>query len=364
MKKSVLGIFMMLFTAANLLAQQGPRISFKESTHNFGAVKEIEGKITHRFVFKNDGNAPLVIKSVRASCGCTTPDWSKTPVLPGKNGFVVATYDPKNRPGAFHKSLTITSNATPSTSRLYIKGTVTPAPLTPERKYPITLGNIRAKYSVFHLGKVLNNKPTVKTYELYNAGNAPIIFTGKNTIPAHISVSISPRSIKPKETAKLTLTYDGKKKDDLGFLMDNMKIGTNDTKEPTKRFRIAATVEDYFPPMTEAMKAKAPVFTLNKKVHDFGNIAQNQTVSAKFTVTNTGKSDLRIKKTKTSCGCTLTRQQKDVLKPGESTDMTVDFRTGTRTNKQIKTVTVYTNDPAKPVERITIRANVQAPTKQ
>ena len=61
---------------------------------------------------------------MQASCGCTTPDWSKEPIAPGKKGFVKASYNPAGRPGNFNKSVTVTSNQ--GTQVLYIKGQVVP----------------------------------------------------------------------------------------------------------------------------------------------------------------------------------------------------------------------------------------------
>ena len=75
----------------------------------------------HEFVFTNNGNQPLVLTAVKASCGCTTPSWTKEPVLPGQSGHIKASYNSKNRPGRFHKSITITSNAVHSLPSSFYK---------------------------------------------------------------------------------------------------------------------------------------------------------------------------------------------------------------------------------------------------
>jgi hypothetical protein len=97
-------------------------MDFRETTHDFGQIEE--GTIAeHEFVFTNTGDQPLILSSVKASCGCTTPSWTKEPILPGKTGHVKASYNSSNRPGGFNKTITITSNATRTTQVLYIKGT-------------------------------------------------------------------------------------------------------------------------------------------------------------------------------------------------------------------------------------------------
>ena len=101
-------------------------MEFKQDTHDFGTIEEGPAA-EHEFVFKNTGTEPILIQQVHASCGCTTPSYSKDPVLPGKTGIVKASFNTKGRGGApFNKSITITSNA--GTKVVFIKGTVEKAP--------------------------------------------------------------------------------------------------------------------------------------------------------------------------------------------------------------------------------------------
>jgi hypothetical protein len=100
-----------------------PTVDFKEESYNFGDVGE-GPQITHEFKFTNNGKEPLILANVKASCGCTTPSWPKDPILPGKEATILVTYNTQGRPGAFTKSITITSNATTPSKVIFIKGTV------------------------------------------------------------------------------------------------------------------------------------------------------------------------------------------------------------------------------------------------
>jgi len=100
---------------------------FKADSHDFGTIQEGPAA-EFEFQFTNTGNEPLVIQKAQASCGCTTPHYSKDPVLPGKDGVVMASYNTNGRPGPFTKTITITSNA--GTKVVTIKGTVEKAPTT------------------------------------------------------------------------------------------------------------------------------------------------------------------------------------------------------------------------------------------
>lgn len=110
------------------------KMAFKEESYNFTEVPE-GPQVTHEFKFTNTGKEPLILTNVRASCGCTTPSWPKEPILPGKDGAILVTYNTQGRPGAFNKSITITSNADAPEKIIYIKGEVVKA--EPEKSVPV-----------------------------------------------------------------------------------------------------------------------------------------------------------------------------------------------------------------------------------
>lgn len=99
---------------------------FEATTQNLGEFSVKKPVVSTEFTFTNVGNAPLVIHQVIASCGCTVPEYSKEPVLPGKKGKIKVTYDGSDKPiGYFKKSIIVRTNAKTPTSRLFIEGTMT-----------------------------------------------------------------------------------------------------------------------------------------------------------------------------------------------------------------------------------------------
>lgn len=88
----------------------GPLISFTESKFDFGTIKEGE-VVKHTFQFKNTGNQTLIISEVKVTCGCTTPDWTRTPVAPGQTGYITAQFNSTGKPGQNHKVITVVSNS-------------------------------------------------------------------------------------------------------------------------------------------------------------------------------------------------------------------------------------------------------------
>lgn len=131
--KNIVILLAALFVSASMgLAQNSaktaekkkdlPEITFEKTVYDFGTVTQGDETI-HEFVFKNTGKAPLVLNNVRASCGCTVPNWSKKPVKQKEKASVKVRYD-SNRIGAFTKSITVMSNAKNSPIHLTIKGEV------------------------------------------------------------------------------------------------------------------------------------------------------------------------------------------------------------------------------------------------
>ncbi len=120
MKKLLLTLTVVLVGAVAAIAQNGPKITFKESMFDYGNIPH-NVPASHEFVFTNTGNAPLIITNAKAGCGCTTPDYPKEPIQPGKTGIIKVTYNAATM-GGFTKTVTVDSNGGQIT--LTIKGTV------------------------------------------------------------------------------------------------------------------------------------------------------------------------------------------------------------------------------------------------
>ncbi len=122
MKKVIVLCTMLLATVA--LKAQGPAFTWEKTTHDFGKFKSGEVRET-TFSFTNSGDKPLVIYKASASCGCTKATWTKEPIKPGGTGTIVVTYDSKDKPYPFQKSIWVMSNASnggKSNVELTIKG--------------------------------------------------------------------------------------------------------------------------------------------------------------------------------------------------------------------------------------------------
>ncbi len=112
----------MLVASMNIAFAQA-QIKFDKLTYDFGNFSESSAVQKCNFSFTNVGDQPLVINQAVASCGCTVPTYTKTPIKPGEKGSIVVTYNGKGKfPGHFKKTITVRTNGVPEMTRLYVEG--------------------------------------------------------------------------------------------------------------------------------------------------------------------------------------------------------------------------------------------------
>lgn len=100
--------------------------TFATTEADLGFIREEKGVVKCEFEFKNTGTSPLIIIDVKASCGCTNPDFPRQPIAPGKKGKINVKYNPAGVSGGFRKSLIVKTNGREKRTSLYIDGSVIP----------------------------------------------------------------------------------------------------------------------------------------------------------------------------------------------------------------------------------------------
>ncbi|PJJ59634.1 DUF1573 domain-containing protein [Hymenobacter chitinivorans] len=229
--------------AASFGARAQGVMTFEKDAHDFGNVAE-GTMATYEFKFKNTGNQPIVIANVQASCGCTTPDWTKTPVLPGKSGIIKAMYSSAGRPGIFNKTVTVTSNATTPSTVLSIKGnvlnkdqvkaTLTPAQLAQSPRLVLD----RASHD---FGKIEAGQQPVAKFTVRNTGKQDLQLGTLTSSCNCVGYKATPAAIKPGQSATVELIYAQRT---VGNMSDVVTIGSNDLNGDTRLTLKANVVRD------------------------------------------------------------------------------------------------------------------------
>ncbi|MES2107559.1 MAG: DUF1573 domain-containing protein [Bacteroidota bacterium] len=110
--------------AATASPANAAAMKFEKETHDFGKIKAGD-LVTYDFKFTNTGKAPLIITDAVATCGCTKPEYSKTPIKPGESSAIHVTFNSAGKVGLQDKQITITANTAPAQSRVHLIGEVT-----------------------------------------------------------------------------------------------------------------------------------------------------------------------------------------------------------------------------------------------
>ncbi|HKI88969.1 MAG TPA: DUF1573 domain-containing protein [Draconibacterium sp.] len=364
MMKRFLLLTMVLFLATVLnntvVAQGKAKIVFDQTKHDFGSFKESDGIQTTTFNFKNEGAVPLVLNNVRASCGCTTPKWTRDPVAPGKSGEIQVSYNPRNRPGTFTKTITVQSNAENPTVVLSITGKTQEREKTLAELYPRKIGDLRVKSNYLSFGSMKQTEVKTEELELVNDTDNPIT-VGFRTVPSHVKAKVEPETIPAKGRGKLVVTYDAAAANTYGFASHRIYLSLNGSNDYKNSVGVSATIEEDFSNLTPEQLAKAPIAKFSEKIHDFGDITQGDKKEYTFMLANDGKSDLIIRNVRSSCGCTAVAPATKVIAAGESAPIKVTFDSRGKRGRQSKTITVITNDPKNPTTMLRISSNVSVP---
>lgn len=354
-------IFSMKFIVSALIIlsflpiQAQTKIKFEEVDYDFGEIREENGYAEHTFYFINEGDSPVRITNVKASCGCTTPGWTKEEVMPGDSGFVKARYNPRNRPGKFRKSLRITASDTASNQTLYIQGAVKPKPKSPEEQFPILAGDFRLEYQTLNFGKITTEKPITKSFDIYNGSDSLTRLSSDSFFPEHLTAELSPSTLQSGEAGKLNLTYYPIKKKDFGFVSDNIKLGNDEGKS----ISVMAIIEEYFPEMTAEALGQAPKLELPNQIFDFGEVTRGTIIETTFELKNIGEETLELRAIKSNCDCVTYEFKNKAIKKGKSRQLKAIFDTSDLRGNQYKSLTVYSNDPVNPTQIITLRGKVE-----
>ncbi|MBS1680452.1 MAG: DUF1573 domain-containing protein [Bacteroidetes bacterium] len=342
-----------------LFAQLAEPLTFQEKIHDFGNILEKDGSVSFDFIVSNKSIRPVRIIKVLPSCGCTTPDWTKDPIAVGGTGFIKASFNPLGRPGYFDKTLTITTDWDVKPMVVHIKGNV----VDPEKEndpasFTVESGSLKLKSGSFNIGKIfINKEPETFSFPVLNAGKDSVHFTG-SVSPRYIKVE-TPKALGAGQIGNVKLTFNGPLKGQYGFTSENIELKTDDELLPNKSFSVYATVEEFFPKLSADDLAKAPVLTLSANAINFGNVKAGAVLEREIKFTNNGKSELIVRHAQSNCSCLSITPAGRRLKPGQEIPVKVSLNTAGRSGPQNKSITIYSNDPQNPVQRITFSVGVR-----
>ncbi|GAB1359452.1 DUF1573 domain-containing protein [Porphyromonadaceae bacterium] len=331
------------------------QITFTETVHDFGTFPESAKEVAHEFIFTNTGTSPLIINRVTASCGCTTPTWTREPIPAGGRGYIKVIYNAVGRPGAFDKSITVISNSRKGAVTLKIKGSVTAKRSEPTVAYPVIMGDLKLKSTLIEMKNVGKSEEKTLWIEVMNGGTSPIT-VGFENVPEYLYVQSNPKTLAPNQLGMIFVTFAAKRIDDWGprtdefFLRLNNELPVKDNRTITVTTNIIERFD-----RSAAVLANAPKIVFSSPVVSMGRIPANQKKSEIVKIQNSGKSDLMIRKLIPSADGISATVERKTLKQGQSTNLriTIDKRIYTKSDVK-ESIQVISNDPQASISIINI----------
>lgn len=360
MKRCFLVLF---FAVIGIAVSAQPSMKISGAEHDFGKFKEEAGKQRYDFVVMNTGTQPLVIQNIVASCGCTLPEWTKSPIPPKGTGKITAIYDPVNRPGPFNKTLSVYTNSKPEITVLVIKGEVIPREKTVEELFIFPVGPVRFESNHLAFTNVKKNEKKIRTMQVINTSSQPARIEFEN-VPPHLEMKANPLTLKPGQKGIIEGTYDATKNNAWGYTTNMVKLKINGEVDQKVYYAVSANLVEDFSGLSKDELTNAPVFNIASKTVELGKMPGSSSKDVEFKFTNNGKSDLVIRYIKSSCGCTAIQQgiQGQGIKPGESGSIKAVFNSGGYKGKVTKAIYVYTNDPKNSEVVLMLNAQVEQAT--
>lgn len=224
---------LLLFISVPAQAQFG----FATAEHDFGDIEE-GSKVTYTFVVTNRGRDPLTLRSVRPSCGCTTPSFTAEPIEPGGAGEIVVEFNSAGRPGPFRKSIHVTAEAGEKeiAETLYITGDVQRPSLTSG----VPQGHLLFDADAHDFGSVSAGEQVSHVFTVQHTGTRPVRIKEVKTYPEGLHVVAPTDPIFADDIVEVRVTVPAGTAQ--GRFDYAVVLTTDDDAQPTKSLRLTGTM--------------------------------------------------------------------------------------------------------------------------
>ena len=343
-----------------LQEQMESSLKFEESSWNFGDVPENGGSVEHIFVFTNVSSRPVVILDVSASCGCTSPSFSRKPVMPGGKGEIKVEFDPINRPGHFSKGVVVKLNNNERVL-LSVEGNVLPRERSVEELYPFEIGDGLRLDLNFHAFSYIGRGEEVETtIVVYNTSDKDATLELRPKSRSGVLSVTAPQRVKAQLLDKIVLKYSIPENSNRYGMLDDVFAVFVNGKESRTLISTHAIAVDKYAAVVDDMSA--PSCSLSKNFIKFGDIKRGSKVSdATIELVNDSEAELIIRAVEwksDALECSL--KAGDRLKAGEKRKVEFVYDSSNSDyGVWVERVSIITNAPERPMISLRLTAIVE-----
>lgn len=351
------------FILGHPIYAQKPNVSplvWKVNRIDLGTILEEQGLQTAEFEFTYTQDSLFFIENVMAECGCTSVEYTRDTLTKGLSGKVILSLDPTSSAGFFSKLVVVKGNNGLVQDSLYLEGISIPYPSDLDRAYPVKIGGLGFRLKKVNMGDVFDNVPKVKYLEFFNFGEESLNQEKlKSNAPDFIQLEQVQKLVRSQERGLIKVTYDSKKKGDLGFFEDQVSLGWGGTSVSEVPLEVMADLFEYYPPIPKEELNNVAQLLIQQKVIDLREISSRSVVRRSVTLSNPGKKDLEIKKLQGNCDCLTVEVPKTTLAPGESMEMSLVFDPTGRKGIDQRNIYIFSNDPVNPVQLVVLKCRIE-----
>ncbi len=342
-------------------AQDDTPLRFATGEHDFGTIREEDGSVSHTFEFTNDGPTPVAIDRVVASCGCTTPEYPRTPIAPGGKAHIKATFDPRGMRGDFSKSITVVSGGNKFRNFLTINGKVVPRPPTVEEEFPGDMGGgVRFSTTLLSFRSVEQGGASSMVVSWINTsseGVALAFVPEPEEEQSGLLVIDAPEALCAGCRGDITFTYDLTERTAYGQRYDVVRPTMNGTPSTKTVYASMTGIDDF----SQTDMTLAARFFLDATFHDYGEVRRRAMPYVfRLTASNEGAETLHIRSVTEAEGVRCTLREGMTIAPGDSLPFEVVFYSNRYPAGEVRqSVRIVVNDPMRPSREIRISAIVK-----
>ena len=347
-------ISFLLITFLFSLQAQDKWAYFQEQTKNVGELDFAVPR--HQFMYSFYALKTIRIKKIETDCACLVSNYSESDLEYGQQGFIRVVFEPYKY-GYFEKKIKVifeNQAKKRQTHFIYLTGVVLPDQATELRAYNYTFGPIKIKQKKLNLGRIKNNEILKQTLKFYNSAAYPVEFVDV-THPKHIRiVGFKGSQIEPQTLKPLELYYNTNKKNAFGLVQDDVIVHLKGEAS----IAIPVTVEAIIFKNTNAVFPDLlPRLVVEDTLKDLKNTPIMLPLEVSFTLKNAGRGLLTIFQIIVPSDCEVEVEQTDaiVLKGGEEKDLHVRVNKTNRTGRQVRTLTIFSNDYMQPEQKLTLK---------
>ena len=341
--KNISFLLIILGFLNTLSAQDSTIISFERKHIDFQAIYEADGSIPVTFNYTNTGKSPLKINRI-LSHGFKSVHYPKEAIAPGESAKISIQLNPFGKSGYFEKNLIVFTNTVNSPNELSVKGKILNGSY--KNSFKTDIGGLGLKQLQFNFGYVFKGDISIRYLPVVNNSKSELDVSFEN-IPKHLAIKNKFDKLAPGKKGLIEITYNTNELNDWDFVIDKLKMNVISDKTETGVFMVSANIRENFMLLSEKERLNTPKASIPVKIHNYDTITSGSKISAKFPIYNLGQRDLSIRSVKPTCGCTAALPEKNVIAPGDSTFIVVEFNSFGFTGSDKKGVTIITNDPDK-----------------